>query len=105
MITENLVDQPFLDKYCVGYDEKTLPASAPANGHYKAYEVFSNHHIRQRIDQRRVGTRADGDPLVFTPCAGIGVARIDDDHSCVGFGARLLKVIGYPAAATQAKRA
>lgn len=37
MITENLVDQPFLDKYCVGYDEKTLPAGAPANGHYKAY--------------------------------------------------------------------
>jgi anaerobic dimethyl sulfoxide reductase subunit A len=32
----SLVDQPFLDKYCVGYDEKTLPASAPANGHYKA---------------------------------------------------------------------
>ncbi|WP_140919224.1 DmsA/YnfE/YnfF family dimethyl sulfoxide reductase [Limnobaculum xujianqingii] len=37
MITENLVDQPFLDKYCVGYDEKTLPASASSNGHYKAY--------------------------------------------------------------------
>ncbi len=37
MITENPVDQPFLDKYCVGYDEKTLPADAPANGHYKAY--------------------------------------------------------------------
>ena len=37
LITENLVDQPFLDQYCVGYDEKTLPASAPANGHYKAY--------------------------------------------------------------------
>jgi len=37
MIDENLVDQPFLDKYCVGYDEKTLPAGAPANGHYKAY--------------------------------------------------------------------
>lgn len=37
MITENLVDQEFLDKYCVGYDEKTLPASAPKNGHYKAY--------------------------------------------------------------------
>lgn len=36
-ITENLVDQAFLDKYCVGYDEKTLPASAPKNGHYKAY--------------------------------------------------------------------
>ncbi len=37
MINENLVDQPFLDKYCVGYDEKTMPAGAPANGHYKAY--------------------------------------------------------------------
>lgn len=37
MITENLVDQAFLDKYCVGYDEKTLPASAPKNAHYKAY--------------------------------------------------------------------
>jgi DmsA/YnfE family anaerobic dimethyl sulfoxide reductase A subunit len=37
LITENYVDQEFLDKYCVGYDEKTLPASAPANGHYKAY--------------------------------------------------------------------
>ncbi|MDI5811391.1 molybdopterin-dependent oxidoreductase, partial [Salmonella enterica subsp. enterica serovar Anatum] len=23
LITENMVDQPFLDKYCVGYDEKT----------------------------------------------------------------------------------
>lgn len=37
MINEDLVDQPFLDQYCVGYDEKTLPAGAPANGHYKAY--------------------------------------------------------------------
>ena len=38
LITENMVDQPFLDKYCVGYDEKTLPANAPRNAHYKAYE-------------------------------------------------------------------
>ena len=37
LIDENLVDQSFLDKYCVGYDEKTLPEGAPANGHYKAY--------------------------------------------------------------------
>ncbi|WP_312277096.1 selenate/tellurate reductase subunit YnfE [Kosakonia cowanii] len=37
LISENLVDQTFLDNYCVGYDEKTLPAGAPANGHYKAY--------------------------------------------------------------------
>ena len=37
MITENLVDQPFLDKYSVGYDEKTLPVSAPAKSDYKSY--------------------------------------------------------------------
>lgn len=37
MIGENLVDQAFLDTYCIGYDEKTLPADAPKNGHYKAY--------------------------------------------------------------------
>ncbi|KAA9001089.1 dimethyl sulfoxide reductase subunit A [Affinibrenneria salicis] len=37
LINENLVDQAFLDTYCIGYDEKTLPAGAPANGHYKAY--------------------------------------------------------------------
>lgn len=37
LISENMVDQHFLDEYCVGYDEKTLPASAPSNGHYKAY--------------------------------------------------------------------
>ncbi|QCR35032.1 DmsA/YnfE/YnfF family dimethyl sulfoxide reductase [Nissabacter sp. SGAir0207] len=37
MITEDRVDQAFLDRYCVGYDEKTLPTGAPANGHYKAY--------------------------------------------------------------------
>ncbi|MDW5502891.1 selenate/tellurate reductase subunit YnfE [Pseudomonas lundensis] len=37
LISENWVDQPFLDQYCVGYDEKTLPADAPVNSHYKAY--------------------------------------------------------------------
>jgi DmsA/YnfE family anaerobic dimethyl sulfoxide reductase A subunit len=36
-ITNNQVDQDFLDKYCVGYDEKTLPASAPKNGDFKSY--------------------------------------------------------------------
>lgn len=37
LITEDLIDKPFLDKYCIGYDETTLPASAPRNAHYKAY--------------------------------------------------------------------
>lgn len=29
LINENLVDQAFLDTYCVGYDEKTLPGRCP----------------------------------------------------------------------------
>ncbi len=38
MITENLVDQAFLDKYCVGYDEKKhCQPVRRKNGHYKAY--------------------------------------------------------------------
>lgn len=37
LITENKVDQEFLDAYCVGYDEKTLPAGAPAKSDYKNY--------------------------------------------------------------------
>lgn len=37
LITHNWVDQAFLDKYCVGYDEKTLPQDAPKNGDYKSH--------------------------------------------------------------------
>lgn len=37
MITEDLVDQAFLDRYCVGYDEDTLPPSTPPQSSYKAY--------------------------------------------------------------------
>lgn len=37
MITEDLHDQDFLDKYCVGFDEKTMPEGVPTNKSYKAY--------------------------------------------------------------------
>lgn len=37
MITEDMVDQEFLDTYCVGYDEDTLPVSAPRGASYKSY--------------------------------------------------------------------
>ena len=36
LIKNNWVDQDFLDKYCVGYDEKTLPASAAKGSDYRA---------------------------------------------------------------------
>ena len=37
LIANNWVDQAFLDAYCVGYDEKTLPASAPKGSDYKSH--------------------------------------------------------------------
>jgi anaerobic dimethyl sulfoxide reductase subunit A len=37
MITENLLDQDFLDTYCVGFDESTLPDGAPRFSSYRAY--------------------------------------------------------------------
>jgi anaerobic dimethyl sulfoxide reductase subunit A len=37
MITENLHDQAFLDKYCVGFDEAHMPEGVPAGNSYKSY--------------------------------------------------------------------
>ena len=37
LITNNWVDQAFLDRYAIGYDEKTLPKSAPKGSSYKSY--------------------------------------------------------------------
>ena len=37
MITENLVDHDFLKRYTVGYDEDSLPASAPKGSSWKSY--------------------------------------------------------------------
>lgn len=37
MLADNSQDQKFLDTYCVGFDEKTLPPGAPANASYRSY--------------------------------------------------------------------
>lgn len=37
MLAENLHDQRFLDTYCVGFDEDTLPEGAPRNSSYRSY--------------------------------------------------------------------
>ncbi|HEX2965129.1 MAG TPA: DMSO/selenate family reductase complex A subunit, partial [Syntrophorhabdaceae bacterium] len=41
LISENMVDQKFLDRYCVGYDQKTMPGDVPAGNSYKDYIVGS----------------------------------------------------------------
>jgi anaerobic dimethyl sulfoxide reductase subunit A len=37
MITENLQDQAFLDKYCIGFDEAHMPEGIPSGNSYKSY--------------------------------------------------------------------
>lgn len=37
MITENLHDQAFLDKYCLGFDEEHMPEGVPKGNSYKSY--------------------------------------------------------------------
>lgn len=37
MLTENLHDQAFLDKYCIGFDDEHLPEGVPAGNSYKSY--------------------------------------------------------------------
>jgi len=37
MITENLHDQAFLDKYCLGFDEEHMPPGVPPGNSYKSY--------------------------------------------------------------------
>jgi len=37
LISENLVDQKFLDRYCIGFDQSSMPAGIPAGNSYKDY--------------------------------------------------------------------
>ncbi|WP_103062022.1 DMSO/selenate family reductase complex A subunit [Actinomyces qiguomingii] len=37
MLAENLHDQDFLDRYCLGFDEDHMPAGAPAHSSYRSY--------------------------------------------------------------------
>ena len=84
MINENLVDQPFLDKYCVGYDEKTLPEGATANGHYKAYILGQGDDATAKTPQwasRITGIPAD---RIIKLAREIGAAK--PAYICQGWG-------------------
>ena len=84
LITENLVDQPFLDKYCIGYDEKTLPAGAPANGHYKAWILGQGDDATAKTPQwasRITGIPAD---KIIKLAREIGTAK--PAYICQGWG-------------------
>ena len=84
LIDENLVDQEFLDTYCVGYDEKTLPEGAPANGHYKAYILGQGDDATAKTPQwasRITGIPAD---RIIKLAREIGAAK--PAYICQGWG-------------------
>jgi DmsA/YnfE family anaerobic dimethyl sulfoxide reductase A subunit len=37
LITENMADEAFLQQYCIGYDDRTMPEGIPAGSSYKDY--------------------------------------------------------------------
>ncbi len=61
LINENLVDQPFLDNYCIGYDEKTLFRRRAPNGHYKAYILGRGETVSPK---RRSGRHTRASPPI-----------------------------------------
>ena len=48
LIASGLVDVEFLHKYCVGYDEETLPEGAPANSSYYAYIMGTGYDMVEK---------------------------------------------------------
>lgn len=85
MINENLVDQPFLDKYCVGYDEKTLPADAPKNGHYKAYILGEGDDKTAKTPQWASQITGIPEDRIIKLAREIGTAK--PAYICQGWGA------------------
>ncbi|MGR5063066.1 DMSO/selenate family reductase complex A subunit [Photobacterium sp. DNB22_13_2] len=75
LITENLVDQPFLDKFCQGYDEKTLPASAPANGHYKAHILGQGPDGLEKTPKWAAGVTGIPEKKIIQLAREIGTAK------------------------------
>ena len=48
LIASDLVDLEFLHKYCVGYDEETLPEGAPENSSYYAYIMGTGYDMVEK---------------------------------------------------------
>ncbi|WP_231928149.1 DMSO/selenate family reductase complex A subunit [Devriesea agamarum] len=65
LISENLIDQKFLDTYTVGFDEQHLPAGAPAGSSYRSYVMGQG---RDKIAKT---------PQWAAPITGISAQRIE----------------------------
>ncbi len=48
-------------------------------------QILGDHHPREARNQCRIGPVTNRDPFIFTPGAGVGIARIDDYHPGIDF--------------------
>lgn len=63
MITENLQDQAFLDKFCVGFDEEHMPEGIPAGQSYKSYVLGQSDSIPKTPDWAEKISRVPADVI------------------------------------------
>lgn len=85
MISEDLHDQDFLDRYCVGFDDATLPDGIPAGSSYRAYVM---------------GDGPDGTPKTpewASPITGIPVHMIVNLARQIGGADRVAVMQGWSA--------
>jgi Tat-targeted selenate reductase subunit YnfE len=86
LINENLVDQPFLDKYCVGYDEKRCPPaprqrslqslhSRPGRGRHRQNAAVGLAYHRIPVDRIIKLAREIGTTKPACICQGWGPQR------------------------------
>ncbi|HWI61298.1 MAG TPA: DMSO/selenate family reductase complex A subunit [Symbiobacteriaceae bacterium] len=64
MITENLQNQAFLDKYCLGFDEQHMPAGAPAKASYKSYVLGEADGVKKTPEWAEAITGVDRATIV-----------------------------------------
>lgn len=84
MITEGLVDEDFIAKYTVGYDEDALPPGAPAGSSYKSY-------ILGQGPDKTAKTPAWAEPITGVPATRIQklareIAQAKPCYICQGWG-------------------
>jgi anaerobic dimethyl sulfoxide reductase subunit A len=63
MVTEQLCDQPFLDRYCVGFDEEHMPAGVPPGQSFKSYLLGVSDGISKSPDWAAAITGIDADRI------------------------------------------
>lgn len=75
LITNNWVDQKFLDEYCIGYDEKTLPEGAPAKSDYRSYILGESEDKTPKTPERASGITGIPVDVIRTLAKEIGTTK------------------------------